>query len=113
MGPVDVGSGSGDLQVDDAGAGDVKARTGSGNIRVNGFNGGFTGKTGSGDIEAFGHLQDGGMISTGSGDVRLHLTPDSRFTLEACDGIGRYSREDGRRRRGEHRHFAASRHDRG
>jgi Putative adhesin len=87
-GALDVESGSGDLQIDDAGAGDVKARTGSGNIRVNGFSGGFAAKTGSGDIEAYGHLQGGGMISTGSGDVRLHLTPDSRFTLEGATGSG-------------------------
>jgi DUF4097 and DUF4098 domain-containing protein YvlB len=45
-------------------------------------------KTGSGDIDASGHLQGGGTISAGSGDVRLHLTPDSRFTLEGATGSG-------------------------
>ena len=87
-GPLDVSSGSGDLQIDDASAGDVKARTGSGNIRVNGFSGSFTAKTGSGDIEGNGRLEGGGMITTGSGSVRLHLTPDSRFTLEGATGSG-------------------------
>jgi Putative adhesin len=87
-GPADLESGSGELQLEDAGAGDVKAKTGSGDIRIHGFNGSFNARTGSGDIEASGHLENGGMIMTGSGDVRLHLTPDSRFTLEAATGSG-------------------------
>ncbi len=66
----------------------MKAKTGSGNIHIQDFNGGFTARTGSGDIEADGHLQSGGRIMTGSGDVRLHLAPDSRFTLEAATGSG-------------------------
>jgi len=87
-GPLDIASGSGDLQADDAGPGDVKARTGSGNIKINGFSGGFTAKTGSGNIDADGRLQGGGTISAGSGNVRLHITPDSHFTVEAATGSG-------------------------
>ena len=87
-GPADLESGSGDLELEDLGAGDVKVKTGSGDIKVENFNGGFNGRTGSGDITADGHLQNGGMIMAGSGDVRLHLTPDSRFTLEASTGSG-------------------------
>jgi DUF4097 and DUF4098 domain-containing protein YvlB len=87
-GPADLESGSGDLELEDLGAGDVKVKTGSGDIKVESFNGGFTARTGSGDITADGHLQNGGMIMAGSGDVRLHLTPDSRFTLEASTGSG-------------------------
>ena len=87
-GPADLESGSGELELDDAGAGDVKAKTGSGDIRIHSFNGSLNARTGSGDIEAFGRLENGGMITTGSGDVRLHLTPDSRFTLEAATGSG-------------------------
>jgi DUF4097 and DUF4098 domain-containing protein YvlB len=66
----------------------VKVKTGSGDIKVVSFNGGLNARSGSGDIQADGHLQNGGMIMTGSGDVRMHLTPDSRFTLEASTGSG-------------------------
>jgi DUF4097 and DUF4098 domain-containing protein YvlB len=87
-GPADLESGSGDLELDDNGQGDVKAKTGSGGIHIHDFNGALAARTGSGDIEAAGHLQNGGGIMTGSGEVKLHLTPDSRFTLEAATGSG-------------------------
>lgn len=87
-GPANLESGSGDLELEDSGQGDVKAKTGSGGIHINEFNGGLTARSGSGDIDAAGRLQNGGMIMTGSGDVKLHLTPDSRFTLEAATGSG-------------------------
>jgi hypothetical protein len=87
-GPADLESGSGDLELEDAGPGDVKAKTGSGNIHIPEFNGSFMARTGSGDIEAAGRLAGGGTIMSGSGDVKLHLTPDSRFTLEAATGSG-------------------------
>ncbi len=87
-GPADLESGSGDLELEDAGAGDVKAKTGSGNINIRGWSGMLTARTGSGNIGAEGHLQGGGSIAAGSGDVKLHLTPDSRFTLEAETGSG-------------------------
>jgi hypothetical protein len=87
-GPADLESGSGDIELEDNGPGDVKAKTGSGNIHINDFNGALMAHTGSGDIESSGHLQGSSSISTGSGDVRLHLTQDSRFTLEASTGSG-------------------------
>jgi hypothetical protein len=87
-GPADLESGSGDIELESDAPGDVKARTGSGNIHINSFSGGLTAHTGSGDIEASGHLQSPSSIATGSGDVRLHLTEDSRFTLEASTGSG-------------------------
>jgi hypothetical protein len=87
-GPADLESGSGDLELDEDGAGDVKAKTGSGNIQIHGLNGGFMARTGSGDVTADGHLQGAGTLSAGSGDIRLHLTSDSRFTLEASTGSG-------------------------
>jgi hypothetical protein len=46
-GPADLQSGSGDLELQQEGAGDVKAKTGSGSIRINGLNGGLSAKTGS------------------------------------------------------------------
>jgi DUF4097 and DUF4098 domain-containing protein YvlB len=86
-GAADIESGSGDLELEETAAADVKARTGSGNIEIHGLNGMFQGRTGSGDITADGRLT-GGMITAGSGDVKLHLTGDSRFVLEAATGSG-------------------------
>lgn len=87
-GPADLGSGSGDLELEDVASGDIKAKTGSGGIHIQGFDGALTARTGSGDIDAQGHLENGGSIATGSGDVKLRLTPDSKFTLEAATGSG-------------------------
>jgi len=87
-GPAELESGSGDLELQEEGAGDVKARTGSGSIRINGLNGGLMARTGSGDIEANGHLQGPANLSSGSGSVRLHLSPDSHFNVEASTGSG-------------------------
>ena len=87
-GPVDLQTGSGDIELQADGVGDIKAKTGSGSIRINGLNGALYAKTGSGDIEAGGKLQGEGNLSSGSGSVRLHLTPDAHFDLEASTGSG-------------------------
>jgi hypothetical protein len=87
-GAADLQSGSGDLELEEDGPGDVKSKTGSGNIQVHGLNGAFAARTGSGDITADGHLQGASAIFTGSGGVKLRLTQDSHFTLEAATGSG-------------------------
>ena len=87
-GPVDLQTGSGDVELEELAAGDVKARTGSGSIRIHGLNGGLVVRTGSGDIEADGRLNGPANLSSGSGSVRLHLSPDSRFDLGASTGSG-------------------------
>ncbi len=87
-GPADLQSGSGDIELQDDGAGDIKAKTGSGSIRITGLNGALMARTGSGDIEAHGQLQGEGNLSSGSGSVRLHLAPDAHFNLEAQTGSG-------------------------
>lgn len=87
-GPADLGTGSGDLELEQEGPGEVKAKTGSGNIKVHGLNGSFTARSGSGDIEADGHLAGPANLSAGSGNIKLHLTPDAHFNLEASTGSG-------------------------
>jgi DUF4097 and DUF4098 domain-containing protein YvlB len=87
-GPAELQSGSGDLELEQTGAGDVKAKTGSGSVRVHGLNGGFMARTGSGDIEAEGRLTGEANLGSGSGSVRLHLTQDAHFNLEAQTGSG-------------------------
>ena len=87
-GPADVGTGSGDIELEQTGPGDIKAKTGSGNIRIHNFNGAFWARTGSGDVEGDGTLTGAGNISTGSGNARLHLSSDAHFNLEASTGSG-------------------------
>ena len=82
-----VSSGSGDITVETDG-GSTEAKTGSGNIHIKGFNGALTARSGSGDIEASGRLTGPARISSGSGNVTLHLTPDAHFDLEATTGSG-------------------------
>jgi DUF4097 and DUF4098 domain-containing protein YvlB len=69
-------------------AGDVKARTGSGNVHIHGLNGGLIARSGSGDIDADGHLNGSASLESGSGKVELHLGSDAHFNLEASTGSG-------------------------
>jgi DUF4097 and DUF4098 domain-containing protein YvlB len=87
-GTVDVGAGSGDITLELEGSGDVKARTGSGNIHIKGLNGGLTARTGSGNLDAKGRLSGPANLASGSGDIKLHLTQDAHFNLEASTGSG-------------------------
>jgi hypothetical protein len=87
-GAAELGTGSGDIELDQTGSGDVKVKTGSGSIKVHGLNGGITAHSGSGDIEANGHLTGAANLSSGSGGIRMHLTQDAHFNLEASTGSG-------------------------
>lgn len=87
-GAAELGTGSGDIELEQTGSGDVKVKTGSGSIKVQGLNGGITGHSGSGDIEADGHLTGAANLSSGSGTIKMHLTPDAHFNLEASTGSG-------------------------
>ncbi len=81
---LDLSTGSGDIEVNAAGAG-VRAQTGSGSLRIREARGPFTLQTGSGDIE----LQAGGPgnteVRTGSGSLRLH---NLQGALDARTGSG-------------------------
>jgi hypothetical protein len=75
-GAAELSTGSGEIELTEEAAGDIKAKSGS------------TARTGSGDIEADGHLNGPANLSTGSGNIRMHLGPDVHFTLEASTGSG-------------------------
>jgi DUF4097 and DUF4098 domain-containing protein YvlB len=87
-GPAELGTGSGDIELEQEAPGDVKAKTGSGNIKIHGLDGGFTARSGSGDIEGDGRLAGPANLSAGSGNIKLRLTPDAHFNLEASTGSG-------------------------
>jgi hypothetical protein len=81
-------TGSGDVELQQAGPGEVHASTGSGSIRINGLNGPLTARTGSGDIEANGNLTGPSHLQSGSGSIRAHLAHDSHLTVDATTGSG-------------------------
>ena len=87
QGPATLGTGSGDIELQQTGPGDVKAETGSGSIRLNGLSGALKASTGSGDIEAAGQPTTDWKLSTGSGSVRL-VIGNAHFNLDADTGSG-------------------------
>ena len=82
-----LGTGSGDIELEQNGPGDVKAETGSGNIQLHGLNGALKASTGSGDIEVAGQPTSDWKVSTGSGSVRLTVG-NSHFNFDAETGSG-------------------------
>ena len=108
-GPAEIHTGSGDGELQQASAGDVKTSTGSGSIRINGLDGGLTARTGSGDIEANGQLIGAAKLQSGSGSIRMHLGHDARFNLDAATGSGsiRVSQPGAPMLSGEHHHLSA------
>src|SRR5258707_377746 len=86
--PAILGTGSGDIELQQTGPGDVKAETGSGSIRLNGLNGALKAGTGSGDIEAAGQPTTDWKLRTGSGSVHL-VVGNAHFNLDADTGSGR------------------------
>jgi DUF4097 and DUF4098 domain-containing protein YvlB len=87
-GAADLHTGSGDVELQQASGGEVRASTGSGSIRINGLSGSLTARTGSGDIEANGNLIGPSKLQTGSGSIRAHIARDSHFNVDATTGSG-------------------------
>jgi hypothetical protein len=86
-GPAILGTGSGDIELEQTGPGDVKAETGSGSIRLHGLSGALKAGTGSGDIEANGEPTTDWKLSTGSGSIHLAVG-NAHFNLDADTGSG-------------------------
>lgn len=82
-----LGTGSGDIELEQTGPGDVKAETGSGSIHLQGLSGALKASTGSGDIEAGGQPSTDWKLSTGSGSVTISVG-NAHFNLDADTGSG-------------------------
>jgi DUF4097 and DUF4098 domain-containing protein YvlB len=82
-----LGTGSGDIELQQAAPGDVKAETGSGTIHLHGLSAGLKASTGSGDIEVAGQPSTDWKLSTGSGNISL-TTGNAHFNLDADTGSG-------------------------
>jgi DUF4097 and DUF4098 domain-containing protein YvlB len=87
-GPVRGGAGSGNLELEETGAGDVDLHTGSGNVTVRGIQGAFRGEAGSGDITAEGTQMGGWEIRTGSGNIRVRLPANAAFDANLSTSSG-------------------------
>ncbi len=89
-GPATLGTGSGDIEFNQASPGDVKAETGSGSIRLHSIAGALKASTGSGDVEVEGQPTTDWKVSTGSGSIRLTVG-SARFNFDADTGSGNIS----------------------
>jgi len=87
-GPIRGGAGSGDIEVEETGPGDVDLHTGSGNINVRGIQGGFHAEAGSGDITAEGTQSGSWEIRTGSGNVHVRLPGNAAFDADISTSSG-------------------------
>jgi DUF4097 and DUF4098 domain-containing protein YvlB len=87
-GPVKVKAGSGDIELEEIGAGDVDIRTGSGNITVSGINGGFRAEAGSGNIHGKGLPKNMWSVRAGSGNVTLYVPSDAAFDVDISSNSG-------------------------
>jgi DUF4097 and DUF4098 domain-containing protein YvlB len=87
QGPATLGTGSGDIELQQTGPGDVRAETGSGSIRLQGLASALKASTGSGDIEAQGQPTADWKLTTGSGSVHL-IVGNAHFNLDADTGSG-------------------------
>ena len=86
--PVRGGAGSGDIEMEETGAGDVDLRTGSGNITARGIQGAFRAEAGSGDITAEGTQTGAWEIRTGSGNVHVRLPANAAFDANLSTSSG-------------------------
>src|SRR5580698_3116895 len=84
---ISASTGSGDIELEQTGPGDVKAETGSGSIRLRGVAGALKAGTGSGDIDVQGQPTSDWKLTTGSGSVRLAVG-SAHFNLDADTGSG-------------------------
>jgi hypothetical protein len=86
-GSVDATAGSGGVRIDDT-TGDVQATTGSGGVRMTGIRGAVRARTGSGGIQIEGQPVRAWNLRAGSGGIRVSVTGDTPFEVDASAGSG-------------------------
>jgi len=84
-------TGSGHIEFQQSAPGFVRVRTGSGGIDARGVRGSLEARAGSGEISADGEPRGGWIVHTGSGSVRLRLSTDAAFDLNARTSSGSIS----------------------
>jgi DUF4097 and DUF4098 domain-containing protein YvlB len=84
-------TGSGHIELQQSAPGFVRVKTGSGGIDARGVRGSLEARAGSGEITADGEPRGGWIVHTGSGSVRLRLSTDAAFDLNARTSSGSIS----------------------
>ena len=87
-GEITSNTGSGDVEMHQTGAGDVRVGTGSGNVKLYGIKGGLRAETGSGDIVVEGEATHDWRLGAGSGNITLRLPAQASFNLNARTSSG-------------------------
>ena len=87
-GEIDAHTGSGDVEMHQVAAGNIKVDTGSGNVKLEGVKGGLRARTGSGDIQAEGEATHDWQLGAGSGNITLKLPTQASFDLDARTSSG-------------------------
>jgi DUF4097 and DUF4098 domain-containing protein YvlB len=95
QGPLKVRTGSGAIEADLSGSGDVDVETGSSEIKLRGVRGALTASTRSGAISVDGAPGKPWSVTTGSSAVDLGIEPSAAFTLDAESGSGQVKVEGG------------------
>jgi hypothetical protein len=83
---VDVGTGSGDVEID--GGAEAIVETGSGNVTLRNLTGLITIDSGSGDVVGSGLTSLGAVVSGGAGNVTLEFTGKSVDLVDVSTGAG-------------------------
>ena len=86
--PFTAQTGSGDIEADLTGSGDVDVHTGSGTIRVRGIKGGVRARTGSGNVEADGSVTGPWQLHSGSGNITMAVGSSNGFNLDVHTSSG-------------------------
>jgi Putative adhesin len=87
-GAATVRTGSGSLELNLTAAGDIKANSSSGSIRIKGVSGGLRAGSSSGSIEVAGNPTSEWHLESGSGSIHVALGDQSHFTLNVETGSG-------------------------
>src|SRR5262249_51143184 len=95
QGTVRVRTGSGAVDADLAGSGDVDVETGSSEIRLRGVKGALVASTRSGAVSVDGEPGRPWSVTAGPSAVALDLAQAAAFTLDASTGSGEVKLEGG------------------
>src|SRR5438045_3485755 len=79
---------SGDGTLEQASPGDGVAKTGSGSVKLKNVRGGVEARTGSGEVEVNGDPTAAWEIHTGSGSITLQVPSQAGFDLDARSSSG-------------------------
>jgi hypothetical protein len=87
-GAITAKTSSGDIDIEQAGSGQVDVSSGSGTVHVRGVRGALQASTSSGGLNVEGELSNDWRLSASSGSIRINLPSNQAFDLDATTGSG-------------------------